>query len=84
MMQQAADRIERQDDNSEDEEENLMQPKTGFLTTRLKYGVISHLVNIGILWGMSHQLQCLSSHITKTCPCNIQRFFTAVKMKKKK
>ena len=22
-------------------------------------------------------------HITKTCPCNIQRFFTAVKMKKK-
>ena len=24
----------------------------------------------------------ISLHITQTCPCNIQRFFTAVKMKK--
>ena len=27
------------------------------------------------------KLKCAVMSITKTCPCNIQRFFTAVKMK---
>ena len=61
-------------------------PKTGFLTTRLKYWSVTYFwSNPGISTQKCLRLIMLVglalNHITETCPCiNILQFFKAVKM----
>ena len=66
----------------------MVTMKTGFLAMRLKFTenfeyliIFAHAKGKIILIHDANIYGEVMKFITKTCPCNMQRFFTAVKMK---